>query len=312
MRPRIRNLKPELWNSADVVALSVLGKVAWVALISLADDEGRLKTDVRHLDMVAIRSGELSELQGQLDLMESRGMIRQWGDGAGSYVAILNWAEHQRVDKPARSTLPAPPASADDEGTASREFANRRESSRIVANAPAPCARGGPDRTGPRPSASEDAVSADSVQGFSPIATPDSAHAQAREQSAPANRARRGGGGSGSGVNTTGERLGSQVPEFVRRVASKHEQLAGRPPSAADIERMAAQPHRWPRVSPDLAEQRMAEVAEKFQRRNQRPPRDLRYYEGAFDTLNEQQADAGVPAPRQRGSGMTRLGDLIQ
>lgn len=110
MRPRIRTIKPELWSSSDVMELTPLGKLAWIALISLSDDEGRLKTDVRHLDAVALRSGALSELQAQLDLMEDRGMIHQWTDDHASYIAVLNWKEHQKINRPSPSTLPEPPS----------------------------------------------------------------------------------------------------------------------------------------------------------------------------------------------------------
>ena len=46
---RIRRLKPDIWQSADFARLSLVGRLAFVIMITQADDEGRLRTGAHHL-----------------------------------------------------------------------------------------------------------------------------------------------------------------------------------------------------------------------------------------------------------------------
>lgn len=105
---RIRTLKPDLWLSPDFRALSVLGKLGFIALISNADDQGRVRTNATHLGEVFLEAIP-SEVQRQLDLMEQRGMIVTYAKTGADYVAVVNFISHQRIDKPTASKLPAPP-----------------------------------------------------------------------------------------------------------------------------------------------------------------------------------------------------------
>lgn len=107
-RPRIRSIKPEIWQSRDFLALSTIGRLTFICLLSNADDEGRLKTDAAHLSRVFI--GEPVDLiDRQLERMEELGMLVRYGRDHG-YVALINWPKHQKIDKAKDSMLPEPPS----------------------------------------------------------------------------------------------------------------------------------------------------------------------------------------------------------
>jgi|SRR5215472_1290511 len=141
MAPRIRSIKPEIWNSRDFIALSPIGQLAFIALISLADDEGRLECDAAHLRATCLREARVSTLRAQLARAEAHGMLTQYTVAQKPYIQITNWGSHQRVDKPKPSSLPAPP---------SRIVANDRDAFPTSRDASRPRARPriGSDRIG--------------------------------------------------------------------------------------------------------------------------------------------------------------------
>src|SRR5712692_3729977 len=74
-QPRIRSIKPEIWQSRDFRALSHLGKLAFIALWSNADDEGRMRTDAAHLASVYV-DAPTELVAKQLETMEVSDMVR--------------------------------------------------------------------------------------------------------------------------------------------------------------------------------------------------------------------------------------------
>lgn len=125
--PRIRTIKPELWDSADVLALDDSGQALFVWLISQADDAGRLHADAHHIARRRHRSQAV--IEKRLQQLEAHGMICRYEQDGASYIALSNWSAHQRVDHPTPSRIPDPPSS--------RGFASPREDSRVSARAPA-------------------------------------------------------------------------------------------------------------------------------------------------------------------------------
>lgn len=106
-RPRIRYLKPEIWQSRDFRALSAVGRETFICLISNADDEGRMKTDAAHLAHTFLDEPP-ADVEHQLELMEERRMITTYRVRGDRFIALLGW-KHQRVNHPSPSDLPAPP-----------------------------------------------------------------------------------------------------------------------------------------------------------------------------------------------------------
>ena len=111
--PRIRTIKPELWESETVGRMSPLARLLFVGLISLADDEGRGRGELRwlggrlfpydHQNTTRRLSGAVQEISDAV-----LAIFYQTDDGC-SYYALPGWREHQRIDKPSKSKLPPPP-----------------------------------------------------------------------------------------------------------------------------------------------------------------------------------------------------------
>lgn len=109
--PRIRTIKPELWESEKLGRLSVLARLSFVGLISLADDEGRGRGDpaflFARLHAYAPDVGP-KDMRKALDEIAGVGLAAFYQAAGCSYYAIPTWADNQKIDKPSTSKLPAP------------------------------------------------------------------------------------------------------------------------------------------------------------------------------------------------------------
>ena len=110
-RPRIRSIKPEFWQDEKVGALSRDARVLLVGLITMADDEGRLRAlpsallgHVFPYDQDAPR-----KLPGWLDEVVATGVVVAYEEAGVPYLAFRHWKRHQRVNRANESVLPAPP-----------------------------------------------------------------------------------------------------------------------------------------------------------------------------------------------------------
>jgi hypothetical protein len=121
---RIRTIKPEFPHSQSMGRVSRDARLLFVNLWTVSDDEGRARGASRLLasllypyddDAPALIDDWLAELERE------NCVVRYTVDGT-DYVQITNWLDHQKIDKPTKSRLPA-----FDEG--SRTFAKPREGS---------------------------------------------------------------------------------------------------------------------------------------------------------------------------------------
>jgi hypothetical protein len=120
--PRIRTIKPETPQSESMGRISREARLCFILLWTQADDAGRLRGNSRMLasllypyddDAPALIEDWLEELEGE-------DCIIRYEAGGATYMQIVKWLEHQKIDKPSRSKMPGP-----DEG--SRIFARPRE-----------------------------------------------------------------------------------------------------------------------------------------------------------------------------------------
>lgn len=140
--PRIRTMKPELWQDERFAAVGLEARLLYIGLVSQADDEGRqsanlalLRSRIYPFD-VDLPPEALGDWL--VELARAGLIVRYEGDGGRSYVAVVSWHEDQRIDKPTASDLPKPP----DETPRTRETAAiPRDESRGIAITPT-----GPDR----------------------------------------------------------------------------------------------------------------------------------------------------------------------
>lgn len=110
---RIRTIKPEFWESEKVARLPALDALTFMGLISLADDEGIGRAEVRGVfgRCHAMRPGvSFRVLRGVFKRLERVGLVTFYdGPNACSYYWIHGFSEHQKIDRPSPSKFPKPP-----------------------------------------------------------------------------------------------------------------------------------------------------------------------------------------------------------
>lgn len=108
---RIRTIKPEFFTSLTVASLPVEARLTFIGLWTHVDDEGRCVDDARLIKAAIWPLDDRLASDVELDLraLSESSLIRRYKVGERSYLAITNWREHQKINRPTRSKLPAPP-----------------------------------------------------------------------------------------------------------------------------------------------------------------------------------------------------------
>lgn len=105
---RIRTLKPEFWADEKLAPLPPIDRLVFLGLISQADDAGRLVDNPRLLNGALFPETD-DDCRQSLDTLARIGRILRYESASGQrLIQIANWKRHQRVDNPAKYTLPAP------------------------------------------------------------------------------------------------------------------------------------------------------------------------------------------------------------
>lgn len=109
--PRIRSLKPEVWQSPEVMNLTHSARLLFVGLITQADDEGRGSADPRKLK-AAIFGGDditVENVRSWLSELASQWLAILYSvEGFGELYWLPSWELHQVVTKPTPSKYPMP------------------------------------------------------------------------------------------------------------------------------------------------------------------------------------------------------------
>lgn len=110
---RIRTIKPETWESEDLAAVPVTAVLTFIGLLTQADDAGR------HRDLPAVIAGRLWALRPEhtpahvahdLEQLAERNLIcRYTGCDGKTWLHIVTWDRHQRINRPSASRLPRCP-----------------------------------------------------------------------------------------------------------------------------------------------------------------------------------------------------------
>lgn len=128
--PRIRTVKPELFQSESLGRASREARFLFVGLLTLADDEGRMRWIPKSIAGALFpwdEDVETPEINLWVAELEKEGSVRRYRVGPHDYLWIPEWARHQRIDHPTPSRFPA----FED---AREEFGDSREASRVVAS----------------------------------------------------------------------------------------------------------------------------------------------------------------------------------
>ncbi|MFJ8440888.1 hypothetical protein [Kitasatospora griseola] len=110
---RIRSVKPETWVSETLVEVSIPAMVTFLGMTNHADDHGR------HRDNAAIVYGLVwpmreeitrADVEDHLRQLAAAGAVcRYTGCDGRKYFHYPTWRNHQKIDKPSLSRLPACP-----------------------------------------------------------------------------------------------------------------------------------------------------------------------------------------------------------
>jgi hypothetical protein len=110
---RIRTYKPSFFRSEDVAALTFRARLTWLGLWPHCDDEGRMKDNAKLIkgDVWPLDDVSLEDVEQDLSDLAAGGRIVRYEVDGRRYLAVTNWLEHQRIQKPTPSKIPPPPGS---------------------------------------------------------------------------------------------------------------------------------------------------------------------------------------------------------
>lgn len=111
---RIRTIKPEFWRSPDIMQLDHFQRLLYIGLWNLADDEGRgeynaaaIAADLFLSEYSLNPHGVLTQVETAFTEYSNSGMVRLYRVKNRQYFEIVNWLDHQRINRPSASKFPA-------------------------------------------------------------------------------------------------------------------------------------------------------------------------------------------------------------
>jgi len=106
---RIRTIKPEFPQSESVGRLSRDARLLFIQLWTIVDDAGRARAASRMLASLLYPYDDDAHKKMDVWLaeLESGQMIRRYDVDGSRYLEICKWLEHQKIDRPSESRLPA-------------------------------------------------------------------------------------------------------------------------------------------------------------------------------------------------------------
>jgi len=115
---RIRTIKPSFWRSDDITGLPMDLRLLFIGLWSYVDDNGVGLDDYRQItaDLFALEEDQTATRKYVRDGLAilSRGLlIYRYKIENGSYIFVVAWDRHQRVDRPNKARYPRPPEGFD-------------------------------------------------------------------------------------------------------------------------------------------------------------------------------------------------------
>ena len=109
---RIRTVKPSYWSHHKVARVSRDARLLFLGLLNEADDEGRLDGSVKRIAGIVFPHDDdvtARKVARWLDELASVGLAVPYEACGHSYLVLPGFTEHQVVNRPTPSTLPAPP-----------------------------------------------------------------------------------------------------------------------------------------------------------------------------------------------------------
>ncbi len=136
---RIRTIKPDALLHRKVGRLSHLGFRVWIGQITQADDEGRFIADASEIRARVFGyhpEVTIQDTEAAIQEVAADGLTRLYSVNGTRYGVFPSWKDHQKIDHPSQSRLPAPPqsdaASMNPHGTLNEDSTKTREGSTNV------------------------------------------------------------------------------------------------------------------------------------------------------------------------------------
>lgn len=107
---RIRTIKPEFFTSLTIANLPLAARLTFIGLWTHVDDGGRCVDEVRLIRAALwpLDDRLASDVEEDLKVLQDASLIVRYEHAGRRYLAVRNWREHQRIDKPKPSKLPPP------------------------------------------------------------------------------------------------------------------------------------------------------------------------------------------------------------
>jgi hypothetical protein len=114
-RSRIRTVKPDMWEHEKIGRLSRDERLLFVVLITMADDDGRMRALPRQIIGHGYSHDRISERQVEkwLGALDRNRLIVRYGTGREAFISIRGFHKHQRINRRTPSILPPPPGEGD-------------------------------------------------------------------------------------------------------------------------------------------------------------------------------------------------------
>lgn len=106
--PRIRSIKPEMFQDEKLATLDPMTRLVFIGLISMADDAGRLPNVPRLIDGFIFPWTLQSSLESIESLIRLKMVLPYQTESGRKLLQLVNWSRHQYVPNPSKHVLPAP------------------------------------------------------------------------------------------------------------------------------------------------------------------------------------------------------------
>ncbi|WP_329423010.1 hypothetical protein [Streptomyces sp. NBC_01268] len=108
--PRIRTIKPDFFTSLTIADLSIEQRLTFIGLWTHCDDLGRAVDDARLIKAALwpLDDRTAADVETDLAALSESSLILRYTVTGKRYLAVSGWKEHQRINRPSASRLPAP------------------------------------------------------------------------------------------------------------------------------------------------------------------------------------------------------------
>lgn len=106
---RIRTIKPEFPQSESMGRVGRESRLCFILLFTLADDAGRLRGNSRMLASLLYPYDDDAKkhIDTWLSELHTEGCIVRYEIDGDQYIQINKWLQHQKIDRPSESKIPA-------------------------------------------------------------------------------------------------------------------------------------------------------------------------------------------------------------